>query len=345
MPYNVGMTELSLVLPFALPPPDLAPDLIKALDAPALGMLLARSSVEEVWLAPSSRALPHDNWLAGRLGLLADEQPAFAVAAMRGFGLDPGSEHWLIVNPAHFAIARSHLSLSDPRQLRLSDAHGRMLFDAAKPYFDELGHTLVFGDAHTWFMHAGHWQSLQTASPDIAIDLNLTDWLPSGHAEVDYRRLQNEVQMLWFSHPANAEREAAGQAAVNAFWIWGCAKAAAPLAGAPALATRKVPGWLGAMQTMPFDLASALGGAQGDAMFVSGDLTAPALAGDWATWLDHLRQFDLEQFAPALAALQDGRLKRLQLVLSHRAVLKTFTTTQWGQRAFWRGPSLTRLLP
>ncbi len=345
MPYNVGMTEISLVLPFALPPPDLAPDLIKALDAPALGMLLARSSVEEVRLAPSSRALPHESWLASRFKLVADGQPAFAAAAMRGFGLDPGAEPWFIVNPAHFAIARSHLSLSDPRQLRLSDAHGRVLFDTAKPYFDELGHTLVFGDAHTWFMRAGDWQSLQTASPDIAIDLNLTDWLPSGPAEVDYRRLQNEVQMLWFSHPANAERVATGHAAVNAFWIWGCAHGAAPRANTPALAAKQVPGWLGAMQTMPYDFASAIGGTQGDAMFVSGDLMAPALAGDWATWLDLLRQFDQEQFAPALAALQNGRIGRLQLVLGHRDVLKTFTSTQWGQRAFWRSSSLTRLLP
>ena len=39
-----GMTEITLVLPFALPPPELAPDLVRALQAPSLAALLSRTS-------------------------------------------------------------------------------------------------------------------------------------------------------------------------------------------------------------------------------------------------------------------------------------------------------------
>lgn len=345
MPYNMGMTDITLVLPFALPPSDLAPDLIKALDAPSLAALIGRAAVDVAPPDPDSRALPHENWLAQALGLVGDGQPAFATAAMRGYRLDPGSSDWFIVNPAHFDIARSHLSLADPRKLRLSDVHGRALYDSARPYFDELGHTLLFGDAQTWFMRAGDWNTLQTATPDNAIGLNLTDWLPTGPAEVGYRRLQNEIQMLWFTHPANAEREAGGLAAVNAFWIWGCAHGAAAMPQRPAFAVTGAAGWLGAMKPGAIDPATVFEGVTGDTVLLSCELIGPALRGDWATWLEQMKRMDQTQFSRALGALNTGSIQRVRLVLSHRDGLTSFTTTKWAQRAFWRSPSLARLLP
>lgn len=343
------MTEITLVLPFALPPPDLAPDLLKALDTPALGSLLARATKRTLPIDPHSRALPHETWLANHLGALSGGQPAFAPAAMPAFDLDPGADSWFIVNPAHITITRSHLSIGDTRQLRLSDAHSRALFDAAKPYFDELGKTLLFGDAHTWFMRAGDWSALHTSTPDNAVGLNLTDWLPAGDMAVDYRRLQNEIQMLWFAHPVNAEREAVGLPAINAFWIWGCPSAPTAREKNVQLAVAGAPGWLTALHNTPVpftDTATqAMAGAASDTMLLAADLTGPALAGDWASWLAHMQRFESTLFAPALAALKGGTLGRLHLVLSQRQALIQFTTSSWSQRAFWRSPGLKPLLP
>lgn len=343
------MTEISLVLPFALPPPDLAPDLLKALDTPALASLLTRASTHQDAVDPHTRALPHEAWLAARLGALSDGQPAFAAAIMPAFGLDPGTESWFIVTPAHIAITRSHLSIGDTRHLQLSEAHSRALFDAAKPYFDELGKTLLFGDAHTWFMRAGDWNGLHTSTPDNAISLNLTDWLPTGGMAVAYRKLQNEIQMLWFAHPANAERESVGLPAINAFWIWGCSSRPAAVPQNLKLAVTGATGWLAALHNAPAPFANtateALAGGSADTTLLAADLIGPALSGDWASWLAHMQRFETTLFAPALAALKDGTLGRLHLVLSHRQSLSTFTTSPWAQRAFWRSPSLKPLLP
>jgi hypothetical protein len=49
-------------------------------------------------------------------------------------------------------------------------------------------------------------------------------------------------------------------------------------------------------------------------------------------------------FAPLLAAVKQGRIKSLRLVLSHRDGHLETTTTPMAQRKFWRRPTLERLI-
>ncbi len=338
------MTQITLVLPFALPPTELAPDLVRALQAPALAALISRASCTALPFDDNLRALPHEAWLAHRLGLSADGRPAYAAAAMRGFGLDPAADSWFIINPAHIDIARSHLSVGDMRQLQLDDSHAHALFDTARPLFDEIGKMLLYGDAHTWFMRAGDWSALQTASPDAAAGQNLTDWLPTGPLAADFRKLQNEVQMLWFEHPANVEREGRGLAAINSFWPWALADAGAAVAHAPALTSAAVPAWLSATASGPAQ-PNAAGGDAADSVLVRGDLSAAAIGADWSGWIGHMHRLEETLFAPTLAALMQGHKAKVKLVLGHRHAHREFTTTKWSQRAFWRRPTLNRLLP
>jgi hypothetical protein len=221
------MAQLTVVLPFALPAPEFAHELARSLNAPALAALLSRTSSHRVVpYAHGARALPHEMWLARELGLEQFGQPAFAAAAMRGFGLDPLDGTWFIINPSHIEIARSHLMMPDLRQLPLADAESRALFDAARPYFEESGHALAYGDARTWFMRADQWAGLDTATPDTAVGMNLTDFMPTGAHALAYRKLQNEIQMLWYTHPVNAARETRRQPPINAFWPWSAATTA-----------------------------------------------------------------------------------------------------------------------
>jgi hypothetical protein len=372
------MAQLTLVLPFALPAPEFASDLARALDAPALAALLSRTWSHK--LAPAhqaARALPHELWLARYLGLLSGDQPGFAAAAMRGFGLQPDAGTWFIVNPAHINIARSHLTMADPRYLGLLEEESRALFDAAKPSFDEAGYGLEYGDAATWFMRTDDWAGMDTASPDAALGMNLTDWMPTGPRALAYRKLQNEVQMVWFTHPANAARAARRLQAVNAFWPWSGtttsadsvvsadnvvnadnvvpAKGSAPPRGTPvrppapigtpSIAAFETPGWLTALATRKLSSLSGIAtGVTQDTLLICGNVAAPAVAADWNGWLQQMQHLEAELFAPVLAALMRGEIKDLRLVLSHRSALAEFTTTALAQRKFWRRPTLDRLI-
>ncbi|MDB5962026.1 MAG: hypothetical protein JWP59_3320 [Massilia sp.] len=344
MPYNGGMTDLTLVVPFSLPPAELAADLVRALKAPNLAALLSRSaSFKRSSVDGAGRSLPHERWLAAAMDLPGPGLP-FATAVMRGFQLDPGADNWLIVHPVHIEIARTHLLMSDMRRINLVESHARALYDSARPYFDEDGHTLLYGDAGTWFMRAAplecDWADLDTASPDATGGMNLTDSMPLGAAALAYRKLQNEVQMLWHHHPANAEREARGLPAINGFWPWGAARGqAAPFA----LASANAPAWLAALGTSvhgPF--AAWLDQPGRAATFLEAALIGPALAGDWADWLQQMARIDSELLAPALAAVKAGM--KLELVLSHRSGLVEANVTAMSQRSFWRSHSLERLL-
>jgi hypothetical protein len=341
-----GMTEITLVLPFALPPPELAPDLIRALQAPSLAALLSRTSSHRVSAAdPGARALPHELWLGCALGLSDGRKLSLAAAAMRGYGLDPADGAWFIVNPAHIEISRTFLMMTDSRRLGLVESHSRALFDSARPYFDDSGYTLLYGDAMTWFMRADGWSALDTASADAASCMNLTDWMPLGERAIDYRKLQNEVQMLWHEHPANVEREARGFATINAFWPWGAASAADVAGPDCAFACADAPPWLAAIaQRHGASFTQLLSEPGQGVLFCEGSLAEAALATDWAGWLQHMQRLDKDIFTPLLGALA-GRVGQVRLVLSHRNALAEFTTTSLAQRKFWRRPTLDRLLP
>lgn len=337
------MAHITLVLPFALPLPEFAPDLVRALQAPALSALLSRTSIaRRAPKADTAHALPHETWLARELGLGDDGTTPFAGAAMRGFELDPGAGRWYIVTPAHIQIARSHLMMADTRQVSLDDGDGRALFEAAKGLCEEIGHELRYGDAHTWFLRADDWTGFGTASPDTVANMDLTDFMPKGAGAQAYRRLQNEVQMAWHAHPVNAAREARRLPVVNAFWVWG-ASAAAPASAKP-LASYAVPGWLAALGQQHLASLDRLDKvlAQGG-LLVAGNLGEAALAADWNGWLQGMQHLEETLFAPLLAAVKDGRVRELRLVLSSREGLADYTTTAMAQRKFWRRPTLDSL--
>jgi hypothetical protein len=358
------MAHISLVLPFALPVPEFAPDLVRALQAPALAALLSRTSGAALHpLEPTARVLPHELWIARRLGLANGVAPCIAASSMRGYGLDPGDGTWFVVNPAHIQIASSHLMMVDTRQLDLREDEGRALFESARACCEDAGHALLYGAPDTWFLRADNWDGIQTASPDAAVGMNLTDWVPTGTPSRAYRKLQNEVQVNWYTHPVNAARESRGRAPVNAIWPWGAAsvaaehaqqlvaRAAGKLSAAPNIATYSAPGWLTALADRRIDSLDGIAALldegdndkEGGRLLVCGNAAAPAIAADWHGWLQEMHALEEALFAPLLAALKQGRIKALRLVLSHRDGHLETTTTPMAQRKFWRRPTLERL--
>jgi hypothetical protein len=189
--------------------------------------------------------------------------------------------------------------------------------------------------------------------------MNLTDWMPSGPQARAFRKLQNDVQVTWFTDPANAAREARGQLPINSFWPWGNASMAtehaqqlvAKVSGKtlvrPRVATFESPGWLAALADHRLDNLAGLDALldRGDDWLLAcGNVVAPGIAADWSGWLQQMQRLETELFAPLLGALKNGRVKQVRLVLSHRDGHLETTTTPLAQRKFWRRPTLERLL-
>jgi hypothetical protein len=362
MPYNRGMNYLDILIPFGLPPAELSTDLLRELNSPALATLIARAKS-----APAasrhetfngfSRWLPHELWLARQFGqeqaLKKGGSPPVASALMHSFGLQPEAGTWFVLQPVHLHIAHDHLVLADPRQLMLSDAEAHALFDIAKPLFDETGRQLHYGNASTWFLHADDWKDLQTSSPDAAGNHNIDIWMPHGPGEREWRKVQNDVQMHWFNHPLNEEREARRLKPVNSLWLWGGGTTAeAPRRPNRYTRTLNFSGWTKAYEQSVSHHADVKTAT--DLMAISDEqksllildaLLEPTLSNDWSRWLEGMKKLEAEWFAPLLDALKSGTVDQVSLILTHDARISHFATTRPSLRKFWVKPSLAPLCP
>ena len=349
------MTQLELLLPFAMPPAEMARDLLRELIMPSLAMLLARSSRSARQTYDGfSRALPHEYWLARQCDTTAkndsDDSPAMAISAMHNFKLAAETGTWFILQPVHLHISRDHLVLTDTRQLQLAESDARVLFDIVQPLFEEVGKTLLYGDAQTWFMRADEWHALQTSTPDAACGHNIDIWMPKGPHERDWRRLQNEIQMHWHGHAINDQREANGLKPINSVWLSGAAEAKktsntnTKFAEVFTFLNERKPFTALAKKQISINSATdILNQKPQHGLLVLDSLIAPALAGDWSEWLMRFQDMEDLWFEPLLKALQNDRLDKFAITISHNTVYSTFTISKSSLRKFWCKPSLARL--
>jgi hypothetical protein len=356
--YNRGMTEIDILLPFGLPPAELAGDLLKELNTPALALLASRTTSESRRHEVSDdfqRALPHERWIARQFGLedalKENGSPPVAAALMQAMDLPSQPGAWFVLQPVHIHIARDHLVLTDPRQLTLSDTESRILFDIAAPLFHEAGKRVMYGDAGTWFVEAEDWSGLQTSSPDAASGHNIDIWMPKGPGERDWRKVQNEVQMHWFSHSVNEEREGRRLKPVNSIWLWGGPSRPGHESPRHYDKAFNLAAWTQAFRHFVPTHAHTAGAR--DTMPILGkqnlllldNLLEPALSNDWGRWLECMRQLNENWFAPLLQALKSGKLDRISLIITHDSRISRFTATRSSLRKFWVKPTLATLCP
>ena len=305
------MRDPTLLLPFALPPAQHAKDLIAALHAPSLAILLARAAeLPELRFDGFAAALPHEMLLYGSG---TDNSPPLAHPTMQRLGMPPQKGYWFMLQPVHLHIARDHLVLTDQRHMVINEDESRTLFDSAAPLFQELGYDVRFGDARHWFVRADDWHGLRTTTPDAAVGHNIDVWLPAGEHARAWRKLHNEVQMLWHGHPLNETRELHGQPRINALWLWG--------GGSPEQSVEM-------HQEIITDEA----------------LITSALADDWGRWLTTMQDLDQAIIAPHLHKLQSNDIDSLTLRLSDATRVRRWRATRFGLKKFWRTPSLANLL-
>lgn len=256
------MSRVHLIVPFASPWSAAGRDALSRLATPALDALIAgwrevlRDEGDE-----SSLNTPHERALAKALGWRVDDGLPLPWAARQAAadGIDVGDAAWGLITPVHWRVGADAVHLADPRSLALDEATSRSLHEAARPLFEGEGYTLSWGAPLRWYASHADLAAMQTASLDRVIGRPVDRWLPAGASARFVRRLQNEVQMLLYTHPANVEREAAGAPTVNSFWLSGC----------------------GVLQR----------DARHDVQ-VDDRLSAPALAEDWPAWSLAWRSLD-----------------------------------------------------
>ncbi|WP_255535909.1 hypothetical protein [Polynucleobacter sp. MG-27-Goln-C1] len=135
------------------------------------------------------------------------------------------------LQPIHFHATRDHLILMAQSQIDLTANESAKLLEVALPFIEEdFGNKVIFQGQRDWFIPAGPFVSLATHSIDQAHGRNIDWWMPRDTSEVGiakiWRKLQNEIQMLWHIDPVNEERAQRGLPSINSLWISGIGKLA-----------------------------------------------------------------------------------------------------------------------
>ena len=199
---------------------------------------------------------------------------------------------WAFISLCNWHVSNGQVTLGDPVHLALDNDTDAVLFKAMQPFFAEDGIDLLPYKPGQWLARSPLFAELRTASLDRVIGRNIDPWLVGSHVVADalspaatlLRRLQNEMQMLLYTHPVNDGRGLT----INSFWVHG---------------TGALPG----DASKPAQQAPA----------VIQTLRESALQQDLIAWLEAWQHVDAYVIAPMLARVAAGEPQRLVLCGEH----------------------------
>lgn len=170
------------------------------------------------------RGLPYEKFLLG-------SQNASAPLELQSQGVTVGSNTCVArIEPVHIHAARDHLVLTSTQILDIQASEADALFDSAKDIFLEMSDVTHRSMPHKWFIESSALDTLSTVSTAQAEGRNIDHWMPSDTSTEgvarQWRKWQNEIQMIWFNHPVNEARQAEGMLSINSIWISGNGKLA-----------------------------------------------------------------------------------------------------------------------
>lgn len=276
-----------------------------------------------------TRGLPHERFLLG------DAVPTapFELLGLQGGAIDPNTV-FACIQPVHLHATRDHLVLMHPDHIPLTADESAALLEEAKPLLqDEFKAEIIAADPCHWFINPAHFASLATHSVDQAHGRNIDWWLPRDTTELGtaraWRKLQNEIQMLWHISPINEARQASGLPAINSIWI----------SGIGSIDDLQTPNEIRAASHIITDHPVLKGIAHHLTITCSGAVTADTLIGGFA-WLK-----DPSAIWPMLqSTLMDETLDELELIDFPNGIVRRRTiqksNIKKGSWAFWRAPTL-----
>ena len=262
----------------------------------------------------NSLSPPHEQALARAWGWgeRADGLLPWAAHQAAAAGLGDGPWGW--VSLCHWAMGREQASLSDPADLPIKEDESSALLMAMRPFFESEGLHLHPVRAGRWLVQ-GAAMAIPTASLDRVIGRDVDPWLPASADARLLRRLQNEMQMLLYTHPINDARAARREPPINSLWFSGT----------------------GRLSTSPISAHDT---------HMSPLLASAAMSGNWPAYAKAWQRLDEEAIRPLLERQRSGQTVRLSLCGERGWVTLETRPQGWGSRLtrWWRPSAWPALL-
>jgi hypothetical protein len=281
---------MQLIIPFASVLSETAAKHLQALNLPNIRQLLDTLTLVDSDIGTEeSFSPPHERALAKVQGLLVvDGYIPWAAQKAAELGLkEANSAVWGWVALCNNFVGTGSMTMEDPALLQVTEAESRQLFKDMQLYFAEDGITLQYVEPSQWLVSGEPLRDVRTASLDRVIGKDLSDWQPAQGESAKLRRLQNEMQMMLYTHTVNDARYSAKTTAINSIWIHGTGQ----LTGLKPQVSANIDINI----SMPRSLADA------------------ALREDWPAWVKSWEQLDATVCADLLKRVQAGEPVTLTL--------------------------------
>lgn len=326
--------HLTLLVADLLPPPQFiaSPDLPRL---PAMEALLARATMARAAGAALEVAVLQQF-------SLDQTAPVAALTALADNAETPVGT-WVRADPVHLAVSRDNVQLMDSHMLEPTRAEADAIAATLNKHLAQDGLTLIVTDAARWVMRIDPADAPHTTPLWAVIGGSLYDHLPDAAGKINWRALQNELQMLLHNHPVNLAREAKGLRAINGIWFWGAGSLAAVVIKTP---YRQLVGKLAlarglamqagiAVRPLPSNFAELVGNLD-QTLVVLHAPTRELRANRRGEYINVCQQLDHDWFAPALAALNAGRLSQISLLLPNETFTINAKLTPHARWQFWK---------
>jgi hypothetical protein len=337
-------TKIQLIayIPGLIPASTMLAPLLADMAMPGLGTLLARAKFTRHTGIDSLHGA-----LYAALGITRQTDWPVAPITLLRDGHAPEKAHWYRADPVHLQPARDQLMLVDQAAFALDASEATQLVDAFNQHFCDRACRLLAPHPKRWYLQTAHPPRIRTHSLRSASGQAINQLLPQGEDALDWHRLYNEIQMLFFNLPVNAARESRGELPVNSLWCWG--------GGILPVQTAKKDGFLWSTDSDLCAVAEfshipyAAPPEQAKLIRQSGMLLLDALEGsaqygDYTTWRENLLQLEQHWFVPWLTQLKRAELDSLEIWSEYAGQVLSWRITRRDILRFWRRAGLTQSL-
>lgn len=126
---------------------------------------------------------------------------------------------WLYAVPVHLVLQRDSFSLASPVPLPLEIEEVEALSCSLNQHFTPDKMHFIWHEMQ-WFLKLEINPNISTSAPELAINQDISKYLPTGEGAMQWARISNEIQMLLFEHPVNLARESKRLPVINSIWCY-----------------------------------------------------------------------------------------------------------------------------
>jgi hypothetical protein len=230
---------------------------------------------------------------------------------------------WLRADPVHLHVSRDNVQLMDSHVIEPTLAEAHAIAATLNQHLAQDGLSIDVLDDARWYMKIPASEAPRAPPLWQVAGGSVYDQLPQGDGRINWRRLQNELQMILFDHSVNTAREAKGIVPINGIWLWGAGSLAnfssstsyGHIVGKLALArglamhtsTKLTPALPSSFNDLTLDASSQL--------VILHTATRTLRANQRYDYVEAINQLERDWFTPALAALDAGKIEKLTLLL------------------------------